>query len=89
MDHRILMYRAIGPGTYLLMSRRLLKHQGGWRVNLVTALIEAPGKFLSGTDHAMWAFLTGAAFNMLRILVSGLAAGFLYDRVVGDELLHK
>ncbi len=56
-------------------------HQVCWRVNLVTALIEAPGKFPTGTEHAVRYFLIGLTYNKLRILASGVAIGFLYDRV--------
>lgn len=48
---------------------------------LVTVLIEAPGKFLTGPEHAARYFLIGAAFNGLRILALGLCIGLLFKKV--------
>jgi len=46
-------------------------------------LIEVPAKFLMPTSDALRYFLSGALFNVLRILALGIGIGYLYDRSTG------
>lgn len=47
---------------------------------MVTVLIEAPAKLLAPTDDALRYFLIGTIFNLIRILVLGLAIGYVCKR---------
>ena len=51
----------------------------------VTALIEAPGKFLSATDRPMHYLLIATVINALRITTLGLVIGFVRSRSAGRE----
>ena len=51
----------------------------------VTALIEAPGKFLSATDRPMHYLLIATVINALRIATLGLVIGFVRSRSAGRE----
>jgi len=50
---------------------------------VVTALIEAPAKFLTPTSDALHVFLVGTMFNAVRIPALGIGIGCLFDRLNG------
>jgi hypothetical protein len=51
---------------------------------LLTGLVEAPGKFLTGTPQAGQYFLVAAGINAIRLFALGSAIGFLYKKVNGE-----
>jgi hypothetical protein len=49
---------------------------------IVTILIEVPSKFLATTtNRALYYFLVGTMFNVIRVLALGIVIGFLYNRL--------
>ena len=53
---------------------------------IVTMLIEVPAKFLLPTSDGLRYFLIGSMFNVIRIPVSGIVIGYLYDKRYGGAL---
>jgi hypothetical protein len=50
---------------------------------IVTVLIEVPASFLTPTSDTLRYFITGAVFNVIRILALGIVIGYLYKRLNG------
>ena len=52
---------------------------------IATLLIDVPRSFLlPGTREALYYFLIGSMFNLVRFLFLGVAIGFLYKRLYGS-----
>ena len=50
---------------------------------LVTILMQGPASFLTTTSEALYVFLIGTIFNVIRILALGIGIGYLYDKFNG------
>ncbi len=50
---------------------------------IVTILMQVPASFLTTTSDALYVFLIGTIFNVLRFLALGLIVGLLYDKLNG------
>ena len=48
---------------------------------IVTILMQGPASFLTTTSDALYVFLIGTIFNVIRILALGIAIGYLYRRL--------
>jgi MFS family permease len=48
---------------------------------IVTILMQGPASFLTTTSDALYVFLIGTIFNVIRILVLGIGIGYLYRRL--------
>lgn len=51
---------------------------------IVTILLEVPSHFLTPTKDALYYFLIGALFNVIRFLTLGIVIGYLYGRFNKD-----
>ena len=50
---------------------------------IVTILMQGPASFLTTTSDALYVFLIGTIFNVIRILALGIVVGYLYDKLNG------
>ena len=48
---------------------------------IVTILMQGPASFLTTTSDALYVFLIGTIFNVIRILALGIGIGYLYPRL--------
>ena len=48
---------------------------------IVTILMQGPASFLTTTSDALYVFLIGTIFNVIRILALGIGIGYLYRRL--------
>jgi hypothetical protein len=48
---------------------------------IVTILLQGPASFLTTTSDALYVFLIGTIFNVIRILALGIGIGYLYRRL--------
>jgi hypothetical protein len=48
---------------------------------IVTILMQGPASFLTTTSEALYVFLIGTIFNVLRILALGIGIGYLYRQL--------
>ena len=51
---------------------------------IVTILMQGPASFLTTTSDALYVFLIGTIFNVLRFLALGIGIGYLYDKLNGS-----
>jgi hypothetical protein len=45
--------------------------------------MQGPASFLTTTSDALYVFLIGTIFNVIRILALGIVVGYLYDKLNG------
>jgi hypothetical protein len=54
---------------------------------IATIVIEVPSSLLTTTKDAFRYFIIGAVINLLRILLSGIVIGYLYQRLYKSSTL--